>query len=108
MTTTTIINYTTPTNKKPFADWLNSLDTKSASIILARLARVEVGLFGDCEPVGNGVSELKFDYGPGYRVYFGKLGRTVVILLTGGDKRSQARDIAKAKRYWVDYKGSVK
>jgi len=68
------------------------------------LLRVEAGNFGDCEPVGDGVTELRIHVGAGYRVYFGRHGKTVVILLCGGDKGSQAADIKRAKDYWADWK----
>lgn len=73
---------------------------------LARLARVRQGNLGDCKSVGEGVSELRVDYGPGYRVYFGQKGRTLVVLLCGGDKRTQDRDIPLAKQYWREFKAS--
>ncbi|HVW68085.1 MAG TPA: type II toxin-antitoxin system RelE/ParE family toxin [Steroidobacteraceae bacterium] len=66
--------------------------------ITERLLRVEGGNFGDVEPVGDGVSELRIDYGPGYRVYFTRRGRMVVVILCGGDKRTQTADIKRAKR----------
>ena len=72
----------------------------------SRLARVRQGNLGDCKPVGEGVSELRVDYGPGYRVYFGQKGRTLVVLLCGGDKRSQDRDIRLAKQFWQEFKAS--
>ena len=62
------------------------------------------GNFGDVEPVGEGVLELRIDWGPGYRVYFGRIGQVVVLLLCGGDKRTQQRDIKRAKDYFEDYK----
>ncbi len=74
--------------------------------ILARLARVRQGNLGDCRTVGDGVSELRVDYGPGYRVYFGQKGQTLVVLLCGGDKQSQVRDIRLAKQFWQEYKVS--
>ena len=81
-----------------FTKWLKSLkDKKVQSIIAYRLARVEAGLMGDVKSVGDGVSELRIDFGPGYRVYFTKRGQKVIFLLNGGDKASQQRDIAKAK-----------
>ena|ERR1700677_4112077 len=91
----------------PFEEWLNDLNDKIAvARILARLARVRQGNPGDCKPVGEGVSELRVDHGPGYRVYFGQKGRTLVVLLCGGDKRTQARDIRIAKQYWHEFKKS--
>ena len=69
-----------------------------------RLKRLEAGIFGDCEPVGDGVLELREHLGPGYRVYFARHGRMVVILLCGGTKRTQAADIRLAKTYWLDWK----
>ena len=81
-----------------FVAWLDALsDPTARSRIAKRIARFEVGLFGDVEPVGGGVSEMRVHYGPGYRVYFTRRGGEVVILLCGGDKGSQARDIARAQ-----------
>lgn len=81
-----------------FKTWLAGLRDRRAAIIIARrLERVSLGLFGDVEPVGEGVSELRIDNGPGYRVYFIRRGATLIVVLGGGDKSSQARDIAAAK-----------
>jgi putative addiction module killer protein len=81
-----------------FVDWLDGLrDAVAVKRIKQRLARVQIGLFGDAKSVGDGVSELRVDHGPGYRVYFARRGDVVVILLCGGDKGSQKRDIARAK-----------
>lgn len=81
-----------------FTAWINDLDDRvAAKAIGQRLLRVEAGLFGDMRSVGDGVSELRVDVGPGYRVYFTRRGRTIVILLCGGSKRGQDRDIARAK-----------
>ncbi|MGO4872998.1 MAG: type II toxin-antitoxin system RelE/ParE family toxin [Roseiarcus sp.] len=81
-----------------FRDWLDSLtDERASERIAQRLVRLQAGLFGDVRSVGGGVSELRVDYGPGYRVYFARRGRTIVVLLCGGDKRTQARDIKAAK-----------
>lgn len=80
-----------------FKKWFRSLKDKQArSRIDVRIRRISLGNFGDVEPVGNGVSEIKIDYGPGYRVYFMKQGNIVVILLCGGDKSTQAKDIQAA------------
>jgi putative addiction module killer protein len=81
-----------------FVQWLADLkDGVARKAIGRRLARIELGLMGDWKPVGEGVSELRFDLGPGYRVYFTQRGQVLVILLCGGDKGSQARDIARAR-----------
>jgi putative addiction module killer protein len=97
--------YQTANGALPFLQWLNSLrDGRARAIILARLARVRLGKMGNTRPVGEGVHELKIDYGPGYRVYFGQDGVTLVILLNGGDKSTQDEDIETAKAYWQAYK----
>ncbi|MCX6597166.1 MAG: type II toxin-antitoxin system RelE/ParE family toxin [Acidobacteria bacterium] len=88
----------------PFANWLLGLrDPRARAAVNARLARVRVGLLGDVKAVGEGVFELRIDFGPGYRVYFGKDGPRVVVLLAGGTKKTQIRDIRLAQRFWKDY-----
>jgi len=88
----------TVTATDEFKTWLKNLrDGQGRIAIATRIARIEAGLLGNVKSVGDGVSELKIDVGPGYRVYFVTRGRTVVVLLCGGDKGSQRRDIAKAK-----------
>jgi putative addiction module killer protein len=102
-----IRRYNTPDGRIPFAEWRNSLrDRKAILIIDNRLRRVRLGNFGDCRSVGEGVCELRIDYGSGYRIYFGQIGSTIVLLLCGGDKSTQAQDIRKAKEYWADYERS--
>ena len=97
--------YETSTGKRPFEAWLRSLrDTRARQRIRTRIARVRLGNFGDSRTVGDGVVELRLDYGPGYRVYFGRDGDELVILLAGGDKSTQERDIEAARAYWADYK----
>jgi putative addiction module killer protein len=82
-----------------FSTWLRKLrDHKARARILIRIRRLSLGNFGDVKPVGEGVSELRIDYGPGYRVYFQRIGNLLVLLLAGGTKRSQDADIAKAKQ----------
>lgn len=81
-----------------FTKWLEKLnDSNAKARILLRLKRVSLGNFGDVCPIGGGVSELRIHYGPGYRIYFTAKGDTIVILLCGGDKSTQAKDIAKAQ-----------
>lgn len=80
-----------------FAKWLDGLkDRRAAARVIVRIERLALGNSGDIKPVGSGVSELRIDYGPGYRLYLARKGSTVVILLCGGDKTTQQRDIAKA------------
>jgi len=82
-----------------YAKWIDKLhDVRARARILARVERLATGNPGDVKPVGKGVSELRIDYGPGYRVYYTQRGREVVILLAGGDKRTQASDIKTALR----------
>ena len=89
---------------RPFTEWVTSLeDLRAAGIIRARINRIRLGNFGDCRSVGNGVEELRVDFGPGYRVYFGRQSSLVVVLLCGGSKRTQTRDVANAQRYWKEY-----
>jgi putative addiction module killer protein len=100
-----IRNYLTVDGKNIFDEWLDSLrDRKAKSKIRARLDRVEDGNLGDCKSVGEGVFELRIDYGPGYRIYFGQEGITIIILLCGGDKSTQKQDVDKAQEYWKDYR----
>lgn len=82
-----------------YAKWLDSLrDTRARARVLVRVERLAAGNPGDVRPVGEGVSELRIDYGPGYRVYFKKQARSIVILLAGGDKRTQSDDVKTALR----------
>lgn len=100
----TIKYYVHKLGNVPFKKWFHSLkDIKGQQVILSRLTRIERGNMGDCEPVGQGVNELRIHFGPGYRVYFGFDGKTVVILLIGGDKKTQNKDIETAHLYWKDY-----
>ncbi|MDW6022742.1 type II toxin-antitoxin system RelE/ParE family toxin [Mesorhizobium sp. BAC0120] len=88
-----------------YANWFAKLaDRNARARIDVRIRRLSLGNFGDVRPVGDGVAELRIDYGPGYRVYFLRRGSSVVILLAGGDKRTQDRDIASAKKLAADWK----
>lgn len=96
-------NYTTPSGVVPFEEWINSLkDSVVRHRIRTRLDRVEKGNLGIYKPLGDGVSELKFDFGSGYRIYFAEEGDIFIILLCGGDKSSQKKDIKIAKAYWKE------
>ena len=89
----------TEDDRIPIAEWLNGLDVRARARVRVRIDRLEDGNFGDVEPVGEGVSELRLDFGPGYRVYFGQNG-SEVHLIDGGSKATQARDIESALRFW--------
>jgi len=99
-----VVQYETENGDCPFAAWFDRLDARAAAKIGAAVARIEAGNFGDVKPVGEGISERRLDFGPGYRMYFGQDGPKLVILLVGGTKRRQQRDIDQAKAYWDDYK----
>ena len=97
--------YQARSGRSPFVEWLGQLvDRTARARIEARLATVAAGSFGDAKAVGDGVMELRVDWGPGYRVYFARVGLVVVLLLCGGDKRAQEKDIKRAKEYFHDYK----
>lgn len=92
----------------PFEEWYRKLsDEKTRQIVQARLARVRAGNFGDWRSAGFGVFELRIDYGPGYRVYFGRSGTTLIILIAGGDKRTQAKEISFSVSIWKEYKDAI-
>lgn len=100
-----IRNYLTLYGISPFDEWLKTLrDKKAKAKIRARLDRVEDGNLGDCKSVGEGVLELRINYGPGYRIYFAQEGTIIILLLCGGDKSTQEQDISKAKEYLQDYR----
>lgn len=87
-----------------FGEWLDALTPQVRARVTARVDRVLIGNFGDHKRLGRGVSELRIDFGPGYRVYYGRDGDDLVILLAGGTKRRQDRDIEKAQALWSEYK----
>lgn len=97
--------YQDAAGNKPYAEWLESLtDNKTKARIVARVSRITAGNFGDCKTLRDGVQELKIDFGPGYRVYLSKQGPVLVLLLCGGDKSDQSRDIELAIAYLKDWK----
>lgn len=105
----TVLHFLTASGRCPFQAWAESLKSKTVTAaVAARINRMRSGTLGDWKSVGGGVFELRVDLGPGYRVYFGRDGETVVILLSGGEKRSQTSDIKRAKEYWSDYEKRTK
>jgi putative addiction module killer protein len=90
--------------KSPFEEWFGDLDATAAAKVSVALARVAQGNFSNVKGVGAGVLEYRIDWGPGYRIYFGRDGNLLVILLTGGTKKRQQRDIEFAQELWFDYK----
>ena len=105
----TIVIYEHKKGRSLFLEWLLGLrDIRARAIIRARINRLELGNFGDCKSVGGGVLELRIAFGPGYRVYLGRDGNTIVMLLCGGDKSSQSKDVSNAKILWKEYKDASK
>ena len=99
-----LLRYRREDGREPFTEWLGAVRDKVAQArIRVRLRQVQAGNFGDSEPVGEGVIELRVHVGAGYRVYCGQDGETLVLLLCGGDKRTQTKDIERAHDYWKDY-----
>lgn len=96
--------YLAADGKSPFEDWFFDLNAPAAAKVTVALARLEHGNLSNVKGVGEGVLECRIDHGPGYRVYFGRDGELLVILLTGGTKRRQDKDIDAAKDFWADYK----
>ena len=93
-----------PAGRDVVGEWLATLrDRRAKAKVLARIARLEAGNFGDCKSVGAGVWELRVDWGPGYRIYYARLGTRVVLLLCGGDKRKQSADIRRAMEHLEDH-----
>lgn len=100
--------YLTPAGVSPFGAWFANLDPHAAAKVTVALARIGQGAMSNVKGVGAGVYEYRLDYGPGYRVYFGKDGERIVILLAGGTKQRQQRDIEDAQGRWRDYKDRKK
>ena len=98
-----VVEYVTDDARIPFREWLEKLDSATRARIQARVFRFSTGNLGDHKAVGNGLHEARVMFGPGYRIYFGKHGRELVVLLVGGDKSTQGRDIGRAQECWNDY-----
>lgn len=96
--------YVTSSGKNPFDEWFESIrEVNTRSKIITRLERLRLGNFGDCKAIGDGLAELRIHYGPGLRIYYFKVGNKLILLLCGGDKGSQTKDINKAKEYLKEY-----
>lgn len=95
--------YVTADGRSPFRKWLDSLDLRAKALVQARILRVEDGNLGDFRSVGSGVFELKIDFGPGYRIYFGFSDNEMILILNSGDKGNQKKDIIRAIKFWNDY-----
>lgn len=97
--------YETPNGKLPAKEWLSSLkDGLSQAILYKRIRQAGLGQFGKIRNIGDGISELKIDYGPGFRIYYGIHEDKLILILMGGSKRTQESDIKKAKAYWTEWK----
>jgi putative addiction module killer protein len=98
--------YETETGKRPYSEWLEKLDRPVRKKVLERIKRVSLGILGDHKLLKEsyGLWEMRIDFGPGYRIYFGKIENTVILLVGAGDKSSQQKDIEKMKKYWKKYK----
>jgi putative addiction module killer protein len=99
----TVLLYRDEQGKEPFSDWLATLDRRSRARILARLDRIELGNWGDWKLLSPGLGEFRFHFSGGLRVYFGIEGQSIVLLLSGGNKSSQKKDIKKARFLWEKY-----
>lgn len=103
-----VFEYVKTNGRCPFAEWFDRLDLQSSSRVAKVLERMEDGNFGDHKSVGSGVLERRLDYGPGYRIYYGRDGDRLVILLGGGTKKHQNKDIQNAQADWQEYKATKK
>ena len=108
MPTRSVVEYLEPNGSSPFARWFARLDPAAAGKVTAALYRMEQGNLSNVKPVGQGVSEYRIDFGPGYRLYVGQQGDRLIILLGGGTKKGQNADIQLAKKRWAEFKASRK
>lgn len=100
----TLREYLDEAGKSPFGRWFDGLNAAAATKVTTALARIELGNLSNVKGVGSGVFEYRVDFGPGYRIYFGKDGDMLVIMVGGGTKKTQAKDIGHAQQRWADYK----
>lgn len=103
-----VVEYRAADGASPFGRWFNELDAVAAAKVTTALYRMEQGNLSNVKPVGEGVSEYRIDFGPGYRIYFGQEGGVLIILLGGGSKKRQSADIRSAQERWRDYKARKK
>jgi len=108
MQTIFIVQEYTESGHSPFAEWFDSLDAVTAARVDKYIRRLEAGNFGAAKALNEGIFELRLDFGPGYRVYYGRDGKTIIILLGGGNKRRQSADIAAAIERWKRFKQARK
>ncbi len=99
-----ILEYIDAEGRSPYARWFNRLDARAAAKVATALVRIEQGNLSNAKSVGGGVLECRIDFGPGYRVYFGRDGDIVIILLGGGTKKRQQKDIGSARDLWKEYR----
>jgi putative addiction module killer protein len=103
----TIREFLTAEGRCPFRNWLEKLEVTIRARVQARVLRFETGNLGDCKAVGGGIWEAHLMFGPGYRIYFGRKGPSIILLLLDGDKASQRKDIRDARRFWREYLGAT-
>ena len=108
MSTRKVVEYLDADGASPFAKWFERLDAVAAAKVTTALYRMEQGNLSNVKAVGQGVAEYRIDFGPGYRIYLGQDGATIVILLGGGTKKRQSADIRMAQRRWLQYKSRKK
>jgi putative addiction module killer protein len=102
-----VLEYNDTNGRSPYKDWFDSLDAQAAAKVAVAVTRMSLGNLSNVKPVGEGVLEFRIDFGPGYRIYFGRDGSEVIILLGGGSKKGQHQDIGTAKARWADYKERI-
>ena len=103
-----IVEYERDDGHCPFAEWVETLDEKAAAKVLTSVERMRQGNLGDHKSVGKGVTERRIDFGPGYRIYFGRDGEKLIVLVGGGTKSRQSKDIKTAQEIWAEYKATKK